>query len=235
MSRSAALLLAIALVSGCKIPGSSNEPVDPFFGRTRVPPPPTGTIPRDASINPGYGPYRANPLRGTEGSPKAPPPPSPGVAWIPVWKSPQAGVTIPSPVSSQPVGPRAVDSVDGSRTPAVVVTGDQILIPLAARDLSPLLPQPTSEHLADPPRRAIDASDGKPGTVGSLVAASRRDPVIRTLNPQRPRDLGGMLPNAPVPQDIPISETDPTQTFTAARDTPATDSGGAGSSGGSRR
>ena len=119
---------------GMQDPGSSNEPVDPLWP-DHIPPPPTGTIPRDASINPGYGPYRANPLRGTEGSPKAPPPPSPGVAWIPVWKSPQAGVTIPSPVSSQPVGPRAVNSVDGSRTQAVVVTGDQILIPLAARDL----------------------------------------------------------------------------------------------------
>ena len=44
MSRSVRFLLALALISGCKSSEPTTGPVDPFFGRTRVPPPATGAI-----------------------------------------------------------------------------------------------------------------------------------------------------------------------------------------------
>jgi len=235
MSRSTALLLALALVSGCRIPGSSNEPVDPFFGRTRVPPPPTGTIPRGGSIDLSYGPYHTNPLRAAEGTPKPAATPSPGAAWTPVWQSPQLAAATNSPASLQRFSPRAEESADGSRSMAAVGPGDQILIPLAARDLSDLLPEPTARPTAESPRVASKAVESEPGNVGPVVAVSRSAPVTRTLNPRHPKDLGGMLPNAPVPQNVPNEDAESTQTATARWDGSAADSVGVSSSGSSRR
>ncbi|MHC4181405.1 MAG: hypothetical protein ACYSWU_28230, partial [Planctomycetota bacterium] len=60
MKRLLALLIVVLVLSGCK--GQGAPGTDPFFGRTRVPPPGTGAI-SGAPTDPYYGgaPYSGAP------------------------------------------------------------------------------------------------------------------------------------------------------------------------------
>ena len=237
MSRSVTFVLALALLLGCKSSEPTTGPVDPFFGRTRVPAPATGAIARDSGLDPSYNSARYNPLRGPSdprpvGSPAA-------VDWTP--PQPQAGKplsTSPSPPANpQPLGtnPSANSPAGTSGSLASDRPGDRIVIPLAARDMSRSASNLAAGSSAEPSRTtgtqtgslagaAFASSSAAPGTIGNngrapLYGLAERDPITRVL-PPRPKDPGGVLRNAPVPLDLPGPEDDLPPVTTAGKDTP---------------
>jgi hypothetical protein len=228
--------LALALLSGCKSSEPTTGPVDPFFGRTRVSPPPTGAIARDSGVDPSYNSAHSNPLRGTSdprsvGSPAA-------VDWKP--PQPQAGkypLTSPSPSANPPppgTNPSAASAAGTSGSLAADRPGDRIVIPLAARDMSRAASNLVAGSSAEPSRTtaaqagslactATARSSAPPGATGNtgrnpIYGLAERDPVTRVL-PPRPKDPGGGLRNAPVPLDLPGPEDDSPPVTTAEKDT----------------
>ncbi|MGO8753004.1 MAG: hypothetical protein ACLQNE_44245 [Thermoguttaceae bacterium] len=237
MSRSVTLVLALALLSGCKSSEPTTGPVDPFFGRTRVPAPPTGAIARDSGGDPSYNSARSNPLRGTSdarsvGLPAA-------VDWRP--PQPQAGkypLTSPSPPANPPpagTNPSAASAAGTSGSLASDRPGDRIVIPLAARDMSRAASNLAAGSAAEPSRTtgartgslagtATASPSATPGATGNtgrnpIYGLAERDSVTRVL-PPRPKEPGGGLRNAPVPLDLPGPEDDSPPVSTAEKDTP---------------
>jgi hypothetical protein len=237
MSRSVTLALALALLLGCKSSEPTTGPMDPFFGRTRVPAPPTGAIARDSGVDPSYASARSNPLRGSSD------PRSAGAPAAVDWKppQPQAGkdpLTSPSPLANpQPpaTNPGAASSAGTSGSLAVDRPGDRIVIPLAARDMPHSASNLAAGSSAEPSRTtgaqtgslagaaaaSSSAATGATGNTGRtpIYGLAERDPVTRAL-PPRPKDPGGALRNAPVPLDLPGPEDDPPPVTTAGKDTP---------------
>jgi hypothetical protein len=183
MSRLSMVLVAVVAVSGCKNSGSSGSAADPFFGRTRVTPPATGTVAGPSGGMPYYGPQPAqpNPLRSpaAPGSGTAPP-------WTPPAVQPQQPLPSPAP-QPQPnpsptwlppqTGPAPASPTGASSAiPQAALTGDRIAIPASATTdvaATPSLPAPqntaaTASATADVAKRPAGGSAPGP----ALAAAA---------------------------------------------------------------
>ena len=135
MRRLVALLAAVGVISGCTSSGSgSKQAVDPFFGRTRVEPPPTGWNSGQPAPDPYYAGTRQStgpqtnlpPARGMTGSTATPSflpagrygsTPASGSNWAPAGSS-RAGpaLTLPPPPNS--TQPAATQPLGASQLPA---------------------------------------------------------------------------------------------------------------------
>lgn len=185
MTRSIASIILLAGLIGCKGTGQTGA-VDPFFGRTRVEPPRTGSV-SGQTTDPSYSPASLpNPLRAP--TPTTAPVSTPSAAtrsglssgWVPPTQPASIGTptmvvspsaTVEAPRNAVPPGgtysfPGAAPSVTGVAT---VAPGDQIAVPSAALTLTPL-PSPAV---------AAPANTTSPVIAVSLPAA-QQPPVSAT-------------------------------------------------------
>jgi hypothetical protein len=104
MSRLSLVLAALVVVSGCKSSGPSGNASDPFFGRTRVAPPATGTVAGPSGSVPYFAtqPSQQNPLRSPGGSPGTAPPWTPPAAQLQPSPLPQPSLSPQLTPSPQP-------------------------------------------------------------------------------------------------------------------------------------
>lgn len=193
MSRPMALLVAILAIAGCKGPGATGAATDPFFGRTRVEPPRTGTFPGQSSPGtslpqtPSTGGTTSG-LPGGQGGLSAS-----GTAFPPSQLSAtQSGWTPPGPkvnpapsVTSTPTngGYKPPDgsfgfptaSASPKSTSALAGTGDRISIPVSAGGASPFSSGPVNRSEAASPGvvAGTTAPSGAtaPGTTANVSSA----------------------------------------------------------------
>ncbi len=151
MLRLVTFLAALLVLSGCKSPGNSGAPADPFFGRTRVAPPRTGAIAGQPATDPYYPQSpQANPLR-TPSWPLRPPaatsPTAPGILpqqpamspnWVPAQGRTEPAVQPAMPQTggvSQPLGESGSPTRSGGTAGGALTTGpgDLLTVPAAAR------------------------------------------------------------------------------------------------------
>jgi hypothetical protein len=178
MQRTAALLLAIAALAGCR---SSQQPVNPFI-RTTVPPPGTGeaavVVPGDPYY-PGATPTPSPQLV----TPTTPPPAATAVPVVPA----------PPPVPAQPTQPPTRDlkrAVPGGN----LFYHQSSTSPQLRRDAHGLANDATSVNAADPDAIALG---GKSDAVKQALALSEEPEAIVAANFE---DYGGRLPGEPPPQ-----------------------------------
>lgn len=223
MARPVAVLLITAILAGCKGSGQATGPVDPFFGRTRVEPPRTGSIagqppdpsyPRAVAPNPLRSP--AAPVRpsGLPSGASAPGQPAPGTGWTPSPTRPAASAT------GLPQGSGGYRPADGSYayrgtsqpSPSATTAGagDRIVIPSTARDLTAPPIQPGGS-ISTRPGLLAQAAGGAPTPTMSrptVSAVSDRERITRTLGPRASAAVvSGALPRPvdPAPTPSPSS------------------------------
>lgn len=173
MSRPMAMLVAILAIAGCKGPGTTGGATDPFFGRTRVEPPRTGTIsgqtPTGASLPPSPStggmtsglPSGQGGMLASGATSSSVFPPSQLAATQSGWSPPGPKVSpSPSVTSTQPNGgyqppdgsfgfPTASAGAKSAST--LAGTGDRISIPVSARGASPYPSGPAGRSEAASP------------------------------------------------------------------------------------
>lgn len=222
MKRPVALLVAMALMVGCKGSGGT---VDPLFGRTRVAPPPTGVVGSPAPIAPnayaptGYPPRNTLPINvpanvpGTTPGGIVPTSPSTAPPANSAWTAPATGYS-PLPDPSY----------------ASSIPGDRITIPMAARAVSDPprqvatsdtttrnvsaapVPTPAAATVATRPASPVPTQSSVPSQpLGNRLVG--REASVQVLEP-----LGGNL--VPVPTNAPVP-LDAVQTGTASAGSPA--------------
>lgn len=197
MTRPVAVMLAVVLLAGCRGSGAKSGPNDPFFGRTRVEPPRTGSV-AGQPPDPSYPNSMANPLRSPTPSPYKPttaipagttttPRPDLSSGWTPV--QPQPASETPPAVASSASPPPAVGfrppggNYDlGPDKPAgtlmAVGAGDRVAIPSAALTMPPPVPASAAPPAtsAEPLRAAANANPATGVPVIAATAAPNRYP-----------------------------------------------------------
>lgn len=176
MQRTAALLVAIAALVGCR---SSQQPVNPFI-RTTVPPPGTGQA---AVVVPG-DPYYPGSTPTPSPQLVTPTTPPPAAAAVPVT---------PAPVPAQPVQPPTRDlkkAVPGGN----LFYHQSSTTPQLRRDAHGLTSGDDAINAADPEAIALG---GKSNAVAEAVALSEEPEAIVAANFE---DYGGRLPGEPTMQ-----------------------------------
>jgi hypothetical protein len=209
MTRPVILILIALLMAGCK--NQQSPTADPFFGRTTVPPPPTGS----STGHPVDPSYQAPPLAQT--SPQAPLSTAPPYVQMPgpmsstaATPSPQnaASSGIASPVSTprpsstvpgiSPVGRSApVTSPPGAAPPYVPPGGNFNYRGTSTQGSAPLVPTQPETRTSLPSTFGVStnrtigpADDRTPRPVDDTSAnanAGGQKLIVRTLQP-RPKD-----------------------------------------------
>jgi hypothetical protein len=228
MMRLSAVLVAGLILSGCGIPGSNNS-VDPFFGRTRIEPPATGSVaPRTGGD--AYNPTGPQPTRlqtPSVQSPAGSAAPGPTSSWTPRAESATGSLAaVQNPAKpadrTSESGPL---SNRGTAAPADLASGGRIAIPLAAQRLS----EPTSgdatgssstpalKPAVQNTNQSAGTADATSSTVASAgppapsVSVARRELITRTLEP-RPKDASGRRSRLPGPVGWPAGNGSPAAT-----------------------
>jgi hypothetical protein len=171
MQRTAALLVALAALVGCR---SSQQPINPFI-RTTVPPPGTGEA---AVVVPG-DPYY----------PGSTPTPSPQIV-TPTTPPPAAAAVPVTPVPAQPAPPPTRDlkkAVPGGN----LFYHQSSTTPKLRRDAHGRLSGDAAVNAADPEAIALG---GESNAVSEAIALAKEPQEIAAVNFE---DYGGRLPGEP--------------------------------------
>jgi hypothetical protein len=203
------VVLAVVVLATCACRSQSPPGHDPFFGRTTVPPPPTGSAAVRA-IDPYYrgasSPAAGATLRTPSyGDPSVPPPaprlPASPDGWI------AAGSRGTEPAS--PATPPAGDNMAAGSGPAVAMPAERSDWPGLLAGGPPSTPirivEPPPSAWAEPPRAAppvlpaptASAQSSPPRTASSLEG---RTPVIRVLEPPTAASVSPAMLGAPPPR-----------------------------------
>ena len=193
MNRSLALTLLALLAAGC---ASQPPACDPFMGRTRIPPPPTGSITGRAS-DPCYQtpssaqpPCAGQPLPGTQLQPGAQTQPAANSAWAPA-------ATNAKPATLPGLAPNYSAPRPSSTAPRNLATPPSSANPYPS---SPSSPAPggsgTNAVGVNVLRSGASYDDRSPRPIddtGAEASLAGREPTVRTLQP-RARDDASSRP-----------------------------------------
>lgn len=208
MRRPLAVLALVWMFAGCQAttPASNpNTPIDPFWGRTRIEPPATGTVAKPGAIDPYYAASQAPGAAAQGASAATPKAAQTSVAPVSTPAAAQqspAPPTQPAPSSQTPVVPRSgsVPRPSLSQTAPLSTPnrGDVVAIPAAARQASPLVASRTA---------SLGATAAAPSSSVATPAAAPAAPqtTFQTINP-RPKSettpAGSLPSNWPTPRAV---------------------------------
>jgi hypothetical protein len=202
MKRPLAVLVALLVLPGCQGSGGSGAAKDPFFGRTRIEPPRTGTVAGQlpAPESPGAAASALSP--GTARPPAAIP--APASNNLPIWSPPpwqtpattlpgasQGGNLYDQPSGSTGYQPPLIQSPP----PPFDTPGDRLSIPFAARALAePPRQLRTSGALDNPLRNPAELANQPavraPAGGASPTASSPSGGADRPASSPYPSGLG---------------------------------------------
>lgn len=150
MRRPLAAFAILLALSGCQSGTQTAKPEDPFFGRTRIEPPGTGTIAAAGAKDPGYAAPKV----------QAPGTQSPAQV-VPVQQAPQQVPVQQAPVQQGPVQQTPVQNAPVQQTPTMPRSGG--------------VPRPTSmgSATASPSAGLVVQAAGTRGDVISIPASAR--------------------------------------------------------------
>lgn len=229
MRRSLAILASLLVLVGCQAttPATpTSSPVDPFFGRTRVEPPATGTVAKPGAIDPYYAASQAPqaPAAAAKAAPAAVTAPAANPAAAPQTPAsnpvqPRSG-SVPWPPLSQAQQPAAAATASTASPPR----GDLVAIPASARQATDLLASRASSvgTAASTPITTGQASGQAASSPAARPAAAPRT-FIQTLQPlPKSGAIGTQAPAAlpstwPAPQAVSM----PQKSASAVETTPA--------------
>ncbi len=192
MRRPIVVIVAILLCCGCKTPEPASAPVDPFFGRTRIEPPRTGSIATPRASDPYYSATAEQGAPQVAAAPRTGgnPAPSASAGWQPTESSnsPNSGLRLQN-VSQPGAAPSSVPIQSQGK-------GDLVTVPVEARRQTPASqtasqPQETSTY--DVAREMASSVYQKGKSLyqeGKAAVLANRERIVRVIEPQTEQARG---------------------------------------------
>ncbi|NLX94581.1 MAG: hypothetical protein GXY83_00240 [Rhodopirellula sp.] len=199
MKRSILVVVAMLLCCGCKTPEPGAAPVDPFFGRTRIEPPRTGSIAAPRASDPYYSGTRQTSAPGASAtaSSAAVGPSAGSGGWQPAATPQTSNSGLRLQNISPPVAARSVPAAQNGQ-------GDLVTVPVAARRSTPDTPvaSESGSTAYDAARQIASGLYQKSKSVyqdGKAAVLANRERIVRTIEPrpqQGSSSTGTIAPNA---------------------------------------